>query len=69
MSTLQNDLIFESINESFDIRPCFNGVGNWEVFDDTGSIHDTFDTFDEAEKAREELVLQTWEDSINGSQF
>ena len=30
MSTLQNDMIFESINESFDIRPCFNGVGNWE---------------------------------------
>ena len=46
MSTLQNDMIFESINESFDIRPCFNGVGNWEVFDDTGSVHDTFDTFD-----------------------
>ena len=64
MSTLQNDLIFESINESFDIRPCFNGVGNWEVFDDTGSVHETFDTLDEAEKAREELVLQTWEDSL-----
>ncbi|BCU97962.1 MAG: hypothetical protein CM15mV20_0410 [uncultured marine virus] len=40
MSTLQNDMIFESINESFDIRPCFNGVGNWEVFDDTGSVHE-----------------------------
>ena len=64
MSTLQNDLIFESINESFDIRPCFNGVGNWEVFDDTGSIHDTYDTLDEAKKAREELVLQAWEDLL-----
>ena len=64
MSTLQNDMIFESINESFDIRPCFNGVGNWEVFDDTGSVHETFDTFDEAKKVREELVLETWEDSL-----
>ncbi|BCU96247.1 MAG: hypothetical protein CM15mV11_3220 [Caudoviricetes sp.] len=39
MSTLQNEIIFESINEAWDIRPCFNGVGNWEVFDDTGSVH------------------------------
>ena len=61
MSTLQNDMIFESINESFDIRPCFNGVGNWEVFDDTGSVHETYDTLDEARKAREEFVLDTWE--------
>ena len=61
MSTLQNDMIFESINESFDIRPCFNGVGNWEVFDDTGTVHDTYDTLDEATKAREELVLYLWE--------
>ena len=61
MSTLQNDMIFESINESFDIRPCFNGVGNWEVFDDTGTVHDTYDTLDEAKKAREDLVLYLWE--------
>ena len=61
MSTLQNDMIFESINESFDIRPCFNGVGSWEVFDDTGTVHDTYDTLDEARKAREELVLYLWE--------
>ena len=64
MSTLQNDMIFESINESFDIRPCFNGVGNWEVFDDTGSIHETYDTLDEAIKAREEYVLGTWEELL-----
>ena len=44
MSTLQNEIIFEGINEAWDIRPCFNGVGNWEVFDDTGSVHETFDT-------------------------
>jgi len=50
--------------EQFDIRPCFNGVGNWEVFDDTGSVHDTYDTLDEAKKAREELVLQAWEDLL-----
>ena len=61
MSTLQNDMIFESCNEQVDIRPCFNGVGNWEVFDDTGIVHDTYDTLDEARKAREEVVLYLWE--------
>tara|TARA_B100001778_G_C18307248_1_gene502601 strand:+ start:129 stop:326 length:198 start_codon:yes stop_codon:yes gene_type:complete len=61
MSTLQHDSIFETCNEQVDIRPCFNGVGNWEVFDDTGTVHDTYDTLDEARKAREELVLYLWE--------
>ena len=64
MSTLQNDMIFESINESFDIRPCFNGVGNWEVFDDTGNVQKVLDTFDEATHWREQLVLEAWEDSL-----
>ena len=64
MSTLQNEIIFESINEAWDIRPCFNGVGNWEVFDDTGSVHEIFDTYQEAEIARENFVLQQWEDSL-----
>ena len=64
MSTLHHDSLFESIDEQFDVRPCFNGVGSWEVFDDTGSIHDTFDTLDEATKHREDLVLQAWEDSL-----
>ena len=31
MSTLQNDMIFEGIMDEWDIRPCFNGVGSWEV--------------------------------------
>ena len=62
MSTLQNDMIFESINESFDIRPCFNGVGNWEVFDDTGSVHDTFDTFEEEPKTLMDIP-KDWEGS------
>ena len=61
MSTLHHDSLFESIDEQFDIRPCFNGVGSWEVFDDTGEVHDTYDTLDEARKAREELVLYLWE--------
>ena len=64
MSTLHHDTIFESCNEQVDIRPCFNGVGNWEVFDDTGTVHDTYDTIQEAEIARENFVLQTWEDSL-----
>ena len=61
MSTLQHDSLFETCNEQVDIRPCFNGVGNWEVFDDTGTVHDTYDTLDEARKAREEYVMDTWE--------
>ena len=64
MSTLQNEIIFESINEAWDIRPCFNGVGNWEVFDDTGSVHETIDTLQEADSARENFVLQQWEDLL-----
>ena len=65
MSTPQNDLIFESINDNWDIRPCFNGVGVWEVFNhDMGDVHETFDTLQEAEIARENFVLQQWEDSL-----
>ena len=64
MSTLHHDSLFETIDEQFDVRPCFNGVGSWEVFDDTGSIHDTFDTIDEARKYREELVIKAWEDLL-----
>tara|TARA_B100000902_G_scaffold8307_1_gene10471 strand:- start:823 stop:1020 length:198 start_codon:yes stop_codon:yes gene_type:complete len=61
MSTLHHDSLFETCNDTWDIRPCLNGVGNWEVFDDTGSVHETYDTLDEARKAREEFVLDTWE--------
>ena len=62
MSTLQNEIIFEGINDSWDIRPCFNGVGAWEVIEtDTGAVHETFDTIDEARKVREEYVMDTWE--------
>ena len=65
MSTPQNDLIFESINDNWDIRPCFNGVGEWEVFNhDMGDVHETFDTLQEAEIVRENFVLQQWEDSL-----
>tara|TARA_Y100000593_G_scaffold77545_1_gene143608 strand:+ start:597 stop:770 length:174 start_codon:yes stop_codon:yes gene_type:complete len=41
------------VKEYWDIRPCVNGVGSWEVFDDTGSVHETFDTRQEAEIAKE----------------
>jgi hypothetical protein len=64
MSTLHHDSLFETCNDTWDIRPCLNGVGNWEVFDDTGSVHETYDTLDEARKAREEFVLNTWEDML-----
>ena len=64
MSTLQNDLIFESIMEEWDIRPCFNGVGTWEVHHVDGTVHETYDTIEEAEKAREEFILNQWEDML-----
>ena len=64
MSCIQNEMIFESLNEAWDIRPSFNGVGSWEVFDDTGSVLETFDTLQEAEIARENFVLQAWEDML-----
>ena len=65
MSTPQNDMLFESINDNWDIRPCFNGVGEWEVFNhDMGDVHETYDTLDEARKGREEYVLAEWEDSL-----
>ena len=65
MSTLHHDTLFETCDETYDIRPCLNGVGNWEVFNhDMGDVHDTFDTLDEARKAREEFVLNTWEDML-----
>ena len=34
------------------------------IFDDTGSVHETFDTLQEAEIARENFVLQAWEDML-----
>ena len=61
MSTLQNDLIFEGIMEEWDIRPCFNGVGAWEVHHIDGTVHETYDTIEEAEKAREEFILNQFE--------
>ena len=64
MSTLHHDELFETANETWDIRPCLNGVGNWEVFDVDGTIHETFDTLDAARRSREEFVLNTWEDML-----
>ena len=39
--------------ECWGIRRCVNGFGDWEVFNDTGSVHETFDTRQEAELAKE----------------
>ena len=62
MSTLHHDSLFETCNDMWDIVPCFNGVGAWEVIEtDTGAVHETFDTIDEARKVREEYVMDTWE--------
>ena len=64
MSTLQNDLIFEGIMDQWDIRPCSNGAGTWEVHHIDGTVHETYDTIEEAEKAREEFILNQWEDML-----
>ena len=62
MSTLHHDDLFETCNDMWDIVPCFNGVGAWEVIEtESGAVHETFDTFDEAKKVREEYVMDTWE--------
>ena len=62
MSTLHHDSLFETCNDMWDIVPCFNGVGAWEVIEtSSGGVHETFDTLDEAKNAREEYVLDTWE--------
>ena len=37
--------------EDFNIVPCKNGVGEWEI----SPIHETFDTREEAEKRLKEL--------------
>ena len=62
MSTLQNDLIFDRLMDEYDIRPCFNGVGTWEVHHVDGTVHETYDTIEEAEKGREDIILQVFED-------
>jgi len=55
MSTLHHDDLFETCNDTWDIIPCTNGVGSWEVIEtSSGAVHETFDTIDEAMKAREE---------------
>ena len=33
MSTLHHDDIFETCNDMWDIIPCTNGVGSWEVIE------------------------------------
>ena len=65
MSVLHHDSLFETSNDTWDIIPCTNGVGSWEVIEtSSGMVHETFDTIDEAIKAREECVLSTWEDML-----
>ena len=62
MSVLHHDDLFETCNDMWDIIPCTNGVGSWEVIEtSSGAVHETFDTIDEAMKVREEYVLDTWE--------
>ena len=49
MSTLHHDDLFETCNDMWDIVPCCNGVGAWEVIEtESGAVHETFDTIDEA---------------------
>ena len=65
MSTLQNDQILESIMDEWDIRPCFDREDCWEVVHLVdGTVHQTTDTFEESRKAREEFILNQWEDML-----
>ena len=62
MSTLQHDSLFETCNDTWDIVPSLTGVGTWNIIEtNTGAVHESFVTLDEARKAREEYVMDTWE--------
>ena len=62
MSTLQHDSLFETCNDTWDIVPCLTGVGTWNVIEtDSGAVHEQFVNLDDARKAREEYVMDTWE--------
>ena len=48
-------IITEEIDDAYEIHPCENGVGEWEIRSDFG-MHETFDTRQEAEDRLKEII-------------
>ena len=62
MSNLQNTELFESLIEKWEIVPCINGVGAFELSFEEELTHETFDTLYEAEKAIDIYVKKQFEE-------
>ena len=62
MSTLQNDFILDRLMEEYYVVPCNDGVGTWEVHHVDGTVHETYETIEKAEKGRETLIRQAFDD-------
>ena len=62
MEDLINEEIRERIYEKWEIIPCINGVGKWELSYEGECTHETFDTKFEAEKSIHEYVINEFEE-------
>ena len=62
MSNLQNTELLESLIEKWEIVPCTNGVGAFELSFEEELTHETFDTIYEAEKAIDIYVKKQFEE-------
>ena len=54
ISSVELDDTYEWVMEELDITKCKNGVGDWEIT----PLHETFDTFEEAESRVKELQAE-----------
>jgi hypothetical protein len=54
ISSVELDDTCEWVMEELDITKCKNGVGDWEIT----PLHETFDTFEEAESRVKELQAE-----------
>ena len=62
MSHPVNDEILENLFEKWEIIPCLNGVGQWELSYDGECTHETFDKKSEAEQAIQQYVIKEFEE-------
>ena len=62
MSNQQNTELLENLFEKWEIVPCKNGVGRFELSFEGEIVHDTFDTLHEAELAITKYVQKQFED-------
>ena len=63
MEDLINEQIFEQIFEKWEIIPCINGVGEWELSYEDEPTGNTFDTRQEANQFIELEVREEFERS------